>query len=172
MPSVATSNPSTLARPEVAGNNPRRILIRVDLPAPFAPTRPTIPGWSSKLSWSRAVTALYRLVRFSIEIIMAARAYRRSRPRGCMNRPILAISAMTLGYPPVTLVGAVLSSTGRLERQFVHRLHRTAIREGRRSTLDPSERGDGMRAKDALGRYGEELAVAHLRAQGLQILDR
>lgn len=29
-----------------------------------------------------------------------------------------------------------------------------------------------MRAKDALGRYGEELAVAHLRAQGLQILER
>jgi putative endonuclease len=29
-----------------------------------------------------------------------------------------------------------------------------------------------MRAKDALGRYGEELAVAHLRAQGLQVLER
>ena len=29
-----------------------------------------------------------------------------------------------------------------------------------------------MRAKDALGRYGEELAVAHLQAQGLQVLER
>ena len=29
-----------------------------------------------------------------------------------------------------------------------------------------------MRAKDELGRYGEELAVAHLRAQGLQVLER
>jgi putative endonuclease len=29
-----------------------------------------------------------------------------------------------------------------------------------------------VRAKDALGRYGEELAVAHLKAQGLQILER
>jgi putative endonuclease len=29
-----------------------------------------------------------------------------------------------------------------------------------------------MRAKDALGRYGEELAVEHLRRQGLTILAR
>jgi putative endonuclease len=29
-----------------------------------------------------------------------------------------------------------------------------------------------MRAKDALGRYGEELAVAHLRRQGLTIVAR
>jgi putative endonuclease len=29
-----------------------------------------------------------------------------------------------------------------------------------------------MRAKDALGRYGEDLAVDHLRRQGLTILDR
>lgn len=29
-----------------------------------------------------------------------------------------------------------------------------------------------MRAKDALGRYGEELAVEHLRGQGLTILAR
>jgi putative endonuclease len=29
-----------------------------------------------------------------------------------------------------------------------------------------------MRAKDALGRYGEDLAVAHLQAQGLQVLER
>ena len=35
--------------------------MRVDLPAPLAPTRPTIPGSSSTLSWSSAVTAAYRL---------------------------------------------------------------------------------------------------------------
>ena len=29
-----------------------------------------------------------------------------------------------------------------------------------------------MQAKDALGRYGEDVAVAHLRASGLTILDR
>jgi putative endonuclease len=29
-----------------------------------------------------------------------------------------------------------------------------------------------MRAQDALGRYGEDLAVDHLRGQGLTILDR
>lgn len=29
-----------------------------------------------------------------------------------------------------------------------------------------------MRAKDALGRYGEDLAVAHLERQGLTILER
>ena len=29
-----------------------------------------------------------------------------------------------------------------------------------------------MRAKDALGRYGEEIAVEHLRRQGLTILAR
>ena len=32
--------------------------------------------------------------------------------------------------------------------------------------------GDGMHAKDALGRYGEDLAAEHLRRQGLQILAR
>src|SRR3954454_5160967 len=99
MPSVATSNPSTLARPEVAGNNPSRILIRVDLPAPFAPTSPTIPGCSSKLSWSRAVTALYRLVRFSIEIIMADRAYRRSPPRRVNESPDSGYLGNDFGLP-------------------------------------------------------------------------
>ena len=29
-----------------------------------------------------------------------------------------------------------------------------------------------MRAKDALGRYGEDLAVAHLQAVGMQVLER
>lgn len=29
-----------------------------------------------------------------------------------------------------------------------------------------------MRAKDSLGRYGEEIAVAHLQADGLQVLER
>ena len=29
-----------------------------------------------------------------------------------------------------------------------------------------------MRAKDALGRYGEDLAAAHLQAVGLQVLER
>jgi putative endonuclease len=29
-----------------------------------------------------------------------------------------------------------------------------------------------MRAKDSLGRYGEDIAVAHLQAAGLQVLER
>lgn len=35
-----------------------------------------------------------------------------------------------------------------------------------------SPRRPGERAKDALGRYGEDLAVQHLQAAGLELLDR
>ena len=45
------------ADPLVGSSSPRRILISVLLPAPFAPTRPTIPGSSSSVSPSSAVTA-------------------------------------------------------------------------------------------------------------------
>src|SRR6187551_3242313 len=54
-PSVATSRSRTLAVPAVAGERPSRILISVDLPAPFAPTRPTTPGGTSTVSCARAV---------------------------------------------------------------------------------------------------------------------
>ena len=54
---VATSRPKTVAEPLVGSSSPSRILISVLLPAPFAPTRPTIPGSISTVSPSSAVTA-------------------------------------------------------------------------------------------------------------------
>ena len=50
------------ARRRSAGSSPSRILSSVLLPAPFAPTSPMIPGSSSRLSASRAVTPGNRLV--------------------------------------------------------------------------------------------------------------
>src|SRR5512147_3057223 len=67
-PSVATSRPSTSARPSVAGDRPRRILIRVDLPAPLAPTSPVTPVPTSTDSRSSAVTRGNRLLRLSVAI--------------------------------------------------------------------------------------------------------
>ena len=60
---TAVSRPSTLARPLVGETRPSRILIRVDLLAPFAPISPVIPGENTVVSPSRAVTPRgYRLV--------------------------------------------------------------------------------------------------------------
>ena len=56
-PSVATSWPSTVAVPLVAGTSPSRILISVDLPAPLAPTSPVTPSPTVTSRWSSAVTA-------------------------------------------------------------------------------------------------------------------
>src|SRR5690606_31790157 len=44
------------ASPDVGGSRPSRILMRVDLPAPFAPTRPTTPVGISTVRSDRAVT--------------------------------------------------------------------------------------------------------------------
>ena len=55
--------PSTVAWPLVGGMRPSRILISVDLPAPFAPTSPVTPGATLTVSPSSAVTfGGYRLV--------------------------------------------------------------------------------------------------------------
>ena len=67
-PSVATSSPSTLAWPDVAGSSPSRIFSNVDLPAPLAPTRPTTPGAMSSVSSLTAVTAGNRLTRLWVRI--------------------------------------------------------------------------------------------------------
>src|SRR5687768_168294 len=71
-PSVATSSPSTSARPSVAGDRPSRILISVDLPAPLAPTSPVTPGPTSTESRSRAVTRGNRLLRLSVAITVTS----------------------------------------------------------------------------------------------------
>src|SRR6516164_10660850 len=55
-PLVPQSWPSTLAWPLVGGSRPSRILIMVDLPAPFAPTSPVTPGATVTVSPSSAVT--------------------------------------------------------------------------------------------------------------------
>src|SRR5580704_16068722 len=54
-PLVSQSWPSTLAWPLVGGMSPSRILIRVDLPAPLAPTSPVTPGATLTVSPSSAV---------------------------------------------------------------------------------------------------------------------
>src|SRR6201995_345946 len=46
-----------MARPLVGGTRPSRILIRVDLPAPLAPTRPVTPGATETSRPSSAVTS-------------------------------------------------------------------------------------------------------------------
>ena len=54
-PAVATSRSKTVAVPLVGSISPSRILSSVLLPAPFEPTRPTIPGSISTVSPSSAV---------------------------------------------------------------------------------------------------------------------
>ena len=58
----------TSTRPLVGASRPRRILMSVLLPAPLAPTRPTIPGATSRVSSSRATTPGNRLVSASTRI--------------------------------------------------------------------------------------------------------
>lgn len=38
--------------------------------------------------------------------------------------------------------------------------------------MEPQQKARSVRAKDVLGRYGEELAAQHLVAAGMQLLDR
>src|SRR3954469_15642681 len=71
-PLVATSRPSTSARPSEAGDRPSRILIKVDLPAPLAPTSPVTPGPTSTESRSSAVTRGNRLLRLSVAITVTS----------------------------------------------------------------------------------------------------
>src|SRR5262249_37100592 len=65
-------SPSTSARPSVAGDRPSRILIKVDLPAPLAPTSPVTPGPTSTESRSSAVTRGNRLLRLSVAITVTS----------------------------------------------------------------------------------------------------
>ena len=55
-PCAATSRPITEAEPLVGSSRPSRILRSVLLPAPLAPTRPMIPGSTSSVRESSAVT--------------------------------------------------------------------------------------------------------------------
>src|SRR5436309_8929349 len=62
LPSLSGS-PSTCTAPSVGGVTPVRIFTRVDLPAPFAPTRPRIsPRRSSSEVSRRATTPPYTFV--------------------------------------------------------------------------------------------------------------
>src|SRR6516165_1931871 len=72
-PLVVTSWPSVAAWPLVGGSRPSRILISVDLPAPFAPTSPVIPGGTATVRLSSAVTSrVYCLVSASVWMTAAA----------------------------------------------------------------------------------------------------
>src|SRR5262245_9416002 len=63
---AAGSRPSTEVLPSVGGSNPSKILIRVDFPAPFAPTRPVTPVPAVTVRRSSAVTRGKRLVSPSV----------------------------------------------------------------------------------------------------------
>src|SRR3954454_4521734 len=59
---IVTSAPSKVIRPESAVVAPDRILMRVDLPAPFSPTRAcTVPARTVMSALRMARTAPYRL---------------------------------------------------------------------------------------------------------------
>src|SRR5215218_8850839 len=62
-PSAIGSSPRTRAWPLLGASRPSRILISVLLPAPLAPTSPTMPGSTSTVRSASAVTPLaYRFV--------------------------------------------------------------------------------------------------------------
>src|SRR4051812_48357895 len=82
VPRVRTSRSNTVASPDVTSIRPRRIFRSVDLPAPFDPTRPTMPGSMSTVSESSAVTDVpYRFVSERIEIRATPTAYPPRDPR-------------------------------------------------------------------------------------------
>src|SRR5258708_40261390 len=63
---VATSNPPTVALPEVGASNPHKMRMVVDFPAPLGPRNPKIsPGWTSSETRSTATQAPKRLMRFT-----------------------------------------------------------------------------------------------------------
>src|SRR5579864_8304520 len=64
---VATSNPATVALPDVGGSKPHRMRMVVDLPAPFGPRKPKIsPRFTSSETLSTATKSPKRLVKFSM----------------------------------------------------------------------------------------------------------
>ena len=75
-PCAVGSIPSTVLRPAVGANNPSSVLINVDLPAPFAPTSPVIPGSISTVRSANAVTrSEYRLVNPCVVMMATPRRY-------------------------------------------------------------------------------------------------
>lgn len=53
---VTGSSPSTRTDPLVGGTSPSSTFKKVDLPAPFAPTKPMMPGSTLSVRASKAVT--------------------------------------------------------------------------------------------------------------------
>src|SRR3712207_3294941 len=59
---MVTGRPLKVTEPVSAGRPPARVLISVDLPAPFSPTRAwTVPAWTVMSALRMARTAPYRL---------------------------------------------------------------------------------------------------------------
>src|SRR5262245_61025676 len=96
--------PATVAVPLVGVDSVGRILMVVDLPAPFGPSGPaTVPRWTVKLSPLRAVTSPYFLTRSLASI---ACVIGRSPP-GCVTRPV-----RTHGYSGVAPSAGVRAEPG------------------------------------------------------------
>src|SRR5271167_1580611 len=80
-----TSNPPTVAFPEVGGSNPHRMRMVVDLPAPFGPRKPKIsPGVTSSDTSFTAMKSPNFFTRWSMWTAGPVRL-------GCMRRLTLAV---------------------------------------------------------------------------------
>ena len=70
---IWTNSPSTRTSPASGRSTPESTLIKVDLPAPLSPTKPTSsPAWNSRSMPSRAWTPEYHLCRPLTEMIGVA----------------------------------------------------------------------------------------------------
>jgi hypothetical protein len=54
--SFKTSTPSSVTLPDVGSSSPAKIFMKVDLPAPFGPSKPNMPGETSRSTPFNAVT--------------------------------------------------------------------------------------------------------------------
>src|SRR6185503_14734155 len=94
-----TSNPLISARPDVAGIRVVNMRIRVDLPAPFGPSRPNVsPCSTAKLMPSTAVKSPNFLLISRTSMSIMARWHRRQqniRGHACGEPPVAVVDAQT-----------------------------------------------------------------------------
>src|ERR1700683_4038458 len=94
---VATSNPLTLALPEVGVSNPQSTRIVVDFPAPLGPRKPKIsPLDTSRETWSTATNEPKVLTRSVIWTAVMGAPGRMTEPAESRLQPGLANAAYFL----------------------------------------------------------------------------
>src|SRR5690349_12918447 len=112
-----TSCPSRAICPEVGSSRPARIFISVDLPAPFGPSRPNMPGGTSRVIPWRAVTGPgYTFTRSRIVSMLPYTMESRGRfQRGeavILSGPFEGASTMNRRLAATTLVLSALLAGG------------------------------------------------------------